>query len=267
MTNVVLAARALSVRRGTTQILDAIDWRIEPGEHWVLLGANGSGKTSLLAALTGYLTPTAGSLELLGAVYGRSDWRALRRRVGLVSSAIRQMMPEHESALGIVLGGRDAAIGQWGRASRPEVAAAQAVLRLAEAESIGDRPWAVLSQGERQRVLIARALLPRPDLLMLDEPCAGLDPVAREHFLGTIERLAHARAHAPTLVLVTHHIEEITRAFTHALVLREGRVHAAGRCPEVLKSKVLSAAFGAPLRVRQRGGRWTLDASSGMVPP
>ena len=255
----ILRVQGLRVVRGRDVILDGIDWHVERGQHWVILGANGSGKTSLLAALTAYLTPSAGTVELLGATYGRTDWRALRCRVGLVSSSIRQMIADAATALEVVASGRDAVLNP----SRPfppaERRTALAVLRRVEAAPLAGRPWGVLSQGERQRVLIGRALLAAPPLLILDEPCAGLDPVARERFLGFLDRLGKRRRDGPALVLVTHHVEEIGPAFTHALLLRAGRVLAAGEKTRVLTSTRLSEAFGAPLRLRRdRGGGYTV---------
>ena len=238
-------------------ILDAVDWRVDAGQHWVILGANGSGKTSLLSVLTGYLAPTAGTISVLGETYGRADWRELRTRIGLVSSSIRQLMPPHENALNAVASGRRAMIGMWGEVGEADSRRAAEILREVEAEYLSERPWRFLSQGERQRVLIGRALMADPRLLVLDEPCAGLDPVAREHFLAFIERLL-GRPGAPTLVLVTHHVEEIVAGFSHVLVLRAGRVLAAGSRESVMTSAILSRAFDAPLRLGRDGGRYTL---------
>lgn len=152
-------------------------------------------------------------------------------------------------------------IGMWGEIRPEERAQALKILRRIEAEAIRDRPWRVLSQGERQRVLIGRALMARPQLLILDEPCAGLDPVAREHFLQFIERLAHSRG-APTLVLVTHHVEELMPAFSHVLTLKEGKVLAAGPKSKILTSGTLSHAFNAPVRLRRKNGRYSLSVSA-----
>jgi iron complex transport system ATP-binding protein len=166
-------------------------------------------------------------------------------------------MHDEDSALEIVAGGLSAQIGHWGEVTAKEKAAALRVLRTTEAAHIARREWAVLSQGERQRVLIARALIAKPRVLILDEPCAGLDPVSREHFLDFIERLARG-ARAPAMVLVTHHVEEITPAFTHALILRSGRAVASGPLDSTLTSRTLSEAFGAALRLRRTGGRYSL---------
>jgi iron complex transport system ATP-binding protein len=200
---------------------------------------------------------------VLGETYGHSDWRELRKRIGLCSSSIRQLMEGHQTALEAVISGRHAMIGMWGEISPTERAQALRILRQVEAEPLRDRAWRYLSQGERQRALIGRALMARPELLILDEPCAGLDPVAREHFLQFLERLARKRG-APTLVLVTHHVEEIMPVFSHVLVLKEGSVLAAGAKISVLTSKVLSRAFHAPVRLRRLRGRYSLSVSANL---
>jgi iron complex transport system ATP-binding protein len=248
----ILDVRGLSVVRGRQCILRDVSWRIEPGQHWVILGANGSGKTSLLSALTAYLTPSSGEIEVLGAGYGHTDWRELRQRVGLVSSSIRQLIADEVTALEIVASGREAIVNPWMRSSAQDRQRAAALLRRTETLPLADRPWQVLSQGERQRILIARALMADPPLLILDEPCAGLDPLARERFVAFLARLGCKRG-GPALVLVTHHVEEIAPAFTHALLLRDGAVLASGPKGDVLTSARLSQVFGAPMRLRRNG--------------
>jgi iron complex transport system ATP-binding protein len=252
----VIAVSGLRVVRDAT-ILEQIDWQVEKGQNWAIVGPNGSGKTSLLRALTGYLPPTAGTISVLGETYGRSDWRELRKRIGIVSSSIYQMMADNEIALNAVLSGRYAQIGLWGEIVPAQRREAARILRRVECEYLRERPWAHLSQGERQRVLIGRALMARPRLLILDEPCAGLDPAAREHFLQFLERLARRRG-APAMVLVTHHVEEIVPAFSHVIVLKGGRVLASGARARVLTSRTLSAAFGAPVTIRRAGARYAL---------
>jgi iron complex transport system ATP-binding protein len=253
----VLAVTGLRIARGRTTILRAVTWQVRPGQHWVILGANGSGKTSLLKALTGYFPPTAGEIAVLGRQYGASDWRELRLHLGVVTSAFAAAIPPAECARDTVISGKFAQLDLWARVTRADRAAAGRLLRLVGAGRLAAREWACLSQGERQRVLIARALMPRPRLLILDEPCAGLDPVAREKFLHFVNRLARRRG-APALVFVTHHVEEITPAFTHALLLRAGRVVASGPRSAVLTSSRLAATFGAPLRLLRTGGRYRL---------
>ena len=256
----ILSVTGLRVERGGTIILRDVNWRVERGQHWVILGANGSGKTSLLSALTGYLMPTAGEISLLGETYGRSDWRELRKKIGLVSSSIRQLMSEAEPALETVASGKYAMIDFWGQVTRAEKARARRLLRQVECEYLAARPWRVLSQGERQRVLIGRALMARPRVLILDEPCAGLDPAAREHFLQFIQRLGQTE-NSPTLILVTHHVEEIMPVFSHLLLLQCGRVLAAGKKAAALKSRNLSTAFNVRMKLKRTNHRFALRFS------
>jgi iron complex transport system ATP-binding protein len=254
----ILAVSGLTVRRGSAVILDSLSWRVQPGEHWVILGANGSGKTSLLSALTGYLTPSSGEVEVFSQRYGRSDWRELRKRIGVVSSAIRQRIPNDEPALETVISGKFAMIDFWGTITPADRRRGLAILRKIECHALAARPWLYLSQGERQRVLIGRALMARPPLLILDEPCAGLDPAARQHFLRFLERLGRA-PRPPALVLVTHHVEEITPVFSHVLILKNGRLLARGPLRRALTGKLLSAAFSEPIRLRRDKGRYSLQ--------
>lgn len=251
-TPAILQVTGLTIRRGHTTILDHVDWRVGRGEHWVILGANGSGKTSLLRALTGYLAPTTGDIRLLGAHFGESDWRELREHIGVVTSSFASLIPVCEIALDTVISGKFAQLDLWARVTAADRAAGRRWLRLVRAAPLARREWQHLSQGERQRVLIARALMARPKLLILDEPCAGLDPVAREDMLHLLDTLARRRG-APALVLVTHHVEEITPGFTHALLLRGGRVLAAGARAKVLTSRQLSAAFAEKIRLQRTG--------------
>lgn len=257
----VLDIQGLSIIRGTTKILRNVNWRIHRGEHWVILGANGSGKTSLLSALTGYFSATEGDIALLGEQFGESDWRELRTKIGVVSSSVRLMMEESETALETVVTGKYAMIDYWGKVKPADARRARSILRQIDCSYLANRPWSVLSQGERQRVLIGRALMGQPELLILDEPCAGLDPVAREHFMQFVNRLGRQRE-APTLVLVTHHVEEIMPVFTHVMMLRGGTVLETGRKKEMLTAKKLTAAFRANVRPVEQGGRYLLKVSA-----
>jgi iron complex transport system ATP-binding protein len=258
---VLFDLRNLSIHRSGVHILDEVNWQVKAGEHWVVLGANGSGKTSLLKALTGYMMPTRGEITLLGQEYGGSDWRELRKRIGVVSSSISYLVHDEDSGLEIVVGGSQAMIGFWGKISRAERERARRVLSLLRVSQAVGRNWEVLSQGERQRVLIARALMAKPAILILDEPCEGLDPVARERFLADLRKLAK-RKNAPGLVLVTHHIEEIIPEFTHILALREGRIIYAGPTSGGLNGPTLKKIFAAPLSVWKSGSRYYLRGIS-----
>lgn len=257
----ILQISGLRIQRGQTTILADVSWRVERGQHWVVLGANGSGKTSLLSALTGYLMPTAGEICVLGQCYGRSDWRELRKKIGLVSSSVRQMMHDEEPALETVISGKYAMIDLWGRVAARDRAEGRKILQQIECTHLAERPWLVLSQGERQRVLIGRALMARPRLLILDEPCAGLDPAAREHFLQFLQRIGR-RKDAPTLVLVTHHVEEIMPVFSHVLILKRGRTLAAGAKKAMLNGKLLSEALEEKTKLRLEKHRYTLTVAA-----
>ena len=251
----ILKVSQLCVVRGRTEILKGVDWRVQRGEHWVILGPNGCGKTSLLKSLTGYLSPTSGDISLLGRNYGEADWRELRLEIGIVTSALQASIPLAETAMETVVSGRYAQLDLWAKPTRAEKADGRRLLRFVGAAHLARREWAHLSQGERQRILIARALMARPKVLILDEPCAGLDPVSREEFLWFVEGVARRRS-GPSLVLVTHHAEEIMPAFTHALVLRGGNVFASGPKSKVVTTRHLSGAFGAQISVRRNRGRY-----------
>lgn len=253
----LLQLDGLQVLREESVILRGVDWRVERGQHWVVLGPNGCGKTSLLKVLLGYLTPSGGEMRVLGREYGAHDWRELRRHIGMVSSALQASVPPNEPAILTAVSGARAQLDLWGEPTRAELAAARAQLRRAGADTLEMRAWGVLSQGERQRVLIARALMAKPRLLILDEPCSGMDPVAREAFLQRMETIA-GEPRGPSLVLVTHHVEEITESFTHALLLRAGAVVAAGPREAVLTAPRLGETFGAKVRLGRHAGRLEL---------
>lgn len=238
-------------------ILHAVSWRVDRGQHWVILGANGSGKTSLLSALTGYLMPTSGEITIGDAHFGAADWRDVRTEVGLVSASLGQRIEPEQTGREVILSGRHAQINLWRRVTAAEKREAARILRQVHAGHLAHRPWLFLSQGERQRILIGRALMARLKMLFLDEPCAGLDPVAREDFLGFLQKLAR-RPQAPTLVLVTHHVEEIVPVFTHVLMLHRGRVLACGKKASVLTSANLGKTFGAGVTLRRTGSRYRL---------
>lgn len=254
----IIEVQDLRVERHNAQVLRGVDWTVRPGENWVILGPNGAGKTTLLSCLMAYTPPSAGEIHVLGERWGHYDWRKLRERVGIVSSSLVARVPEGDSALHVVMGGRYAQIGLRGEAITPALEAdARRHLRALGVEALADRRWGVLSQGERQRVLIARALIAEPALLIVDEPCAGLDPVARERFIQQLDTLAKD-PDAPALVLVTHHIEEITPGFSHVLMLKDGRSRAAGPIEALLNSEELSATFRAPMKVGRVGDRYQL---------
>jgi len=238
-------------------ILDGVYWCVERGEHWALVGSNGSGKSTLLAIVAGDLWPSIGVVRVLGEEYGKIDKRELRKRIGVVSSALYGELPAADTGLQIAASGVRATIGRLGALDEAELEHGRRALARVSATSTASKPYGVLSQGERQRVMIARALVNEPKLLILDEPCNGLDPVARERFLGDLGALAADRG-GPTQIHVTHHLEEVPSFVTHALVLKEGRVLESGPVDAVFTPECLSAAFGAECRVavdRATGGR------------
>lgn len=257
----ILNVEKVRVVRGGTVVLSDVTWSMQRNERWVIMGANGSGKTSLLSVLTGLLVPTRGEIQLLGRVYGVDDWSHLKRVVSLVSSSVRQMVNDEELAVEVIASGLHGQINYWGRLKAEEISHAEKIGRSVGCAAVLGRPWAVLSQGERQRVLIGRALIADPELLILDEPCAGLDPAAREQFLSFLDQLA-IKKNGPALILVTHHVEEITPAFTHVLGLRNGRVLAKGTKGEVLDGKTLSALFNAEVQVHEDSGRYGLTVKA-----
>jgi len=253
---VTIELAAVTVSRSGRTILGPLDWAVRPGERWVILGPNGSGKTTLLQVVSLYLWPTSGSVDVLGERFGRVDARELRRRIGYAGSALESDMDPSLSAFELVLSARHAALGPWWHVY--DDADRQQAMTLIEQFGIAhvaDHPFRTLSSGERRRVSIARTLMADPDLLLLDEPAAGLDLGARETLIGDLTRLAAAPRPA-SIVLVSHHVEEIPAGFGHALVLANGRAVAAGPIESVIAGDVLGPAYGMPISVERRDGRF-----------
>lgn len=259
MSDSILELRSIHMRRNDKQILNGVDFHIRSGEHWALLGANGSGKTSLLKIVTGYEWPTRGTVTVLGQTFGECNLPELRKHIGWVSTAIEQQFYPSDTAIDTVLSGLDATIGLYRAYSDDERARAQKMLMSLGAGALMEQPFGRLSQGEQQRVLIARALICQPSLLVLDEACAGLDPAARVEFLDDLARFTRDPG-APACIVVTHHVEEIGPWITHALVLKGGNILATGKVEQVLTSNTLSAAFGRTCTLRgDRAGGYRLD--------
>jgi iron complex transport system ATP-binding protein len=257
-----LRLAAVDVVRGEAPVLRGVDWVVADGERWAVLGPNGSGKTTLLQLASGYLHPTRGTVDILGHRLGRVDVRKLRERIGIVSAAVGRMLVPRVSAHDVVMSARHAALEPWWHTySANDYDRASQLLADAGFEAVSDRPFGVLSEGERQQVLLARTLMAEPNLLLLDEPAAGLDVGGRERLVARLGRLADDPL-APPIVLVTHHVEEIPAGFTHILLLRQGRVVVAGAIADALRADTLSACFGLALGLAGEAGRWTCRALS-----
>ena len=253
----VIRMEGVSVRRGDTTLLDSVDWAVELDERWVVLGPNGAGKTTLLRLAAADIHPSQGVVEILGSRLGRVDVFELRTRIGLSSAALGLRVPSDETVRDVVISAGYAVIGRWRERYDPlDAARADELLGALGLRGLGGRPYGTLSEGERKRALIARALMTDPELLLLDEPAAGLDLGAREDLVALLTELA-ADPEGPATVMVTHHVEEIPPGCSHAMLLREGRVVAQGLLDDVMTSENLSATFGQPLELHSRRGRFT----------
>jgi iron complex transport system ATP-binding protein len=258
----VVELTGVGLRIDGATVLDGIDWTVRPGERWVVLGPNGSGKTSLLRIASLWRHPSTGTVRVLGQELGHTDVRALRPRIGAASAALADRLRIDLTAADVVMTARRGALEPWWHHYDDEdrertVEALEAV----GAASLAGRLFGTLSSGEKQRVQLARTLAADPELLLLDEPSAGLDLGAREDLVGRLGRLALDPATAPT-VLVTHHVEEIPPGFTHALLLRAGRIVAGGPLTEVLTAGALSETFGIEVRLASADGRYRAWAAT-----
>jgi iron complex transport system ATP-binding protein len=255
-TDAVIRLSHVSVRRAGRTILGPLDWTVAAGERWVVIGPNGSGKTTLVQVASTNLWPTTGTVEVLGSTIGRVDARELRRRIGYASAIQEPAFDPALSARDVVMTARHGALAPWWHEfDNADRTRAEALLDQLGVAPLAVRDVGTLSTGERRRVQIARALMPDPDLLILDEPAAGLDVGARETLVRDLGRLAAADRPA-AILLVTHHVEEIPVGFGHGLVLAAGRVAAAGIIEPVLGGPAPAAAFGVPLRIELRAGRF-----------
>jgi iron complex transport system ATP-binding protein len=251
-----------SVVRGGKFLLRDVSWRVELDERWVVLGPNGAGKTTLLNIASARLHPTSGVVHILGERLGRVDVTELRTRIGLSTMSLHDRIPTHETVLDVVVTASYAVVGRFReRYESSDERRARALLDQLGAGSLLDRSYGTLSEGERKRVQIARALMTDPELLLLDEPAAGLDLGGREDLVRRLTGLADD-PDAPAMVVVTHHVEEIPAGFTHALLLRDGRIVAQGLLRRTVTSENLSEAFGLALQVTYSDGRFAARAAS-----
>ena len=246
--------------KGGRPVLDGLHWSVEQGERWVVLGPNGSGKTSAVMLAASYDHPTRGTVDVLGHRLGRVDVRALRLRIGLVSASISKLLRPTIDAADVVMTAQFGALEPWWHEyDDDDRRRARKLLDDAGFGYVAEQPFSVLSEGERQQVQLARALMNDPELVLLDEPAAGLDVGGRERLVRRLAQLAQDPS-TPPMVFVTHHAEEIPPGFTHALVLRAGRVVSMGPLREALTSDALSTAFGLPLRLTEEEGRFACRA-------
>jgi len=253
----VLELTDVTIVRSGKKLLDQVSWRVLPGDHWVIVGPNGAGKTTLLQIASANMHPTSGVAEVLGERLGAVDVFELRPRIGHTSASIAELVPPGETVQNLILSAAYAVLGRWNEEYDPEDHE-RALAMLAELgiKSLAERTFGTLSEGEKKRVLIARALMTDPEMVLLDEPAAGLDVGAREDLLASLEALASDNR-GPSLVMVSHHLEEIAPGFTHALLLSQGRVVASGPIRDTLTSENLSQAFGQRLEVTYDAGRFS----------
>ena len=257
----VLHLAGVTVRRGTSIILDSVDWQVNEGERWIVLGPNGAGKTTLLQIVAARMHPTSGTATVLDSTIGKVDVFELRPRIGISSAALAERLPTAESVRDVVLTAAYGVTGRWHESyDELDEQRAKDLLAAFDVDHLADRTYGTLSEGERKRVQIARALMTDPELLLLDEPGAGLDLGGREELVAALSELASDPG-SPVLVHVTHHVEEIPPGFTHLLLMKKAGIQAAGPIEEVLTADNLSAAFGLPLIVAHGGGRWLARAA------
>ena len=256
MSDEVLKLRGVSVRRETSLLLRNVDWTAHEDERWIVIGPNGAGKTTLLQVAATLLYPTEGTVEVLGERLGDVDVFELRPRIGLTSASLAERVPSAEKVIDLVLTASYAILGRWKEEyESSDVTRAVELLDALGCAHLIRRRFATLSEGERKRVQIARAMMPNPEILLLDEPAAGLDLGGREDLLRRLSMLAN-NPKAPMMVLVTHHVEEVPDGFTHAMLLRRGAVLTAGPIEEVFTAKNLSRCFGVPLEIERHENRW-----------
>src|SRR3954471_8871591 len=260
MAGEVLRLEGVEIRREGATLLRGVDWTVQEDERWVIIGPNGAGKTTLLQVAGAMLFPTAGSAQILGEQLGKTDVFELRPRIGLSSVAVADKVPADEKVIDLVLTASYAIIGRWKEEyDSADVTRAVEILDALGCAHLIRRRFSTLSEGERKRAPIARAVMPDPELLLLDEPAAGLDLGGREDLVRRLSKLARDPK-APMMVLVTHHVEEVPDGFTHAMLLRRGSVLAAGPIGEVFTERNLSRCFGVQLEIEYRQNRWAARA-------
>jgi len=244
----------VSLRRDEFYLLKNINWNVNTGEHWAIIGLNGSGKTSLLKIITGYILPSSGEVTVLGKKFGTYDLRELRKSIGWVSSSLQDALYPNENVLEIVASGKFASIGLYESPSEEDLKQVEELLEQFGCGNLSKRKYYTLSQGEKQKVILARALMSSPRLLILDEPCTGLDIFARENFLSFVEQIGKAE-NAPSLLYVSHHLEEILPVFSQTLLLQKGNIYSAGKTENILTTQNLSDFYQHQIEFEWRNNR------------
>ena len=256
----VLHFTGVSVVRGGTTILDSVDWSVDGDQRWVILGPNGAGKTTTLQIAAALIHPSKGTAEVLEEPLGGSDLFELRPRIGFASTAMARRVPAGETVLNVVMTAAYSVTGRWNEEYEEiDERRAQRVLGEWKLDHLADRKFGTLSDGEQKRVQIARSIMTDPEILLLDEPAASLDLGAREELLRLLSGYA-SEPNSPAIIMVTHHVEEIPRGFTHVLLLADGKIVSAGPLTEALTSDTLTAAFGLPIELTETDGRYAARA-------
>jgi iron complex transport system ATP-binding protein len=246
------------LQRDDFYILKNINWSINKGEHWSIIGLNGSGKTSILRIISGYTFPSKGEVTVLGKKFGAYDLRELRKLIGWVSSSLQEALYTNETAEDIIISGKYASIGLYEKPNKEDIERADFLLEQFGSISLRERIYSTLSQGERQKIILARALMNFPKLLILDEPCTGLDIFAKENFLSLVENFGNTN-HSPSLLYVSHHIDEILPLFKNTLLLKTGTIHSSGETKKVLEKENLNNFYGRQVNIRWINERPTIN--------
>ena len=259
--NEIVSFKEVSFSKGDKVILQAINWSVHQNEHWGILGLNGSGKTSLLTIMSGFHFPSTGEVSVLGNLFGKTNLPELRKEIGFVSSSLERFAEyfNNEKIERVVVSGQFASFGIYEQVKKEEWEKADSLLESLQLTYLKGKPYRLLSEGEKRKVIIARALMSEPKILVLDEPCSGLDILSRERFLQSLDGIMKDECH---IVYVTHHIEELVQGISHVLLLKDGKVIAAGPKEQVVSDELLSDTFGIPVHVHWKESRPWLEIRS-----